>query len=222
MGSVARRDIVWDAVLRALAENPSSIKFRDVEFNLDREVSDRTIQRTMSGMRELGWLRKDKESGHYWFPGPKALKYLSNYENDQVRRIEDHLADSEIPEQISLDGVASTGGGKTEQFVRGSVDQADDVDDGLIDSVVESADIPGSGEREVQRREALRRVLEYIRKHDEASPSEIKETFFGEFSGGYESPRSWWKNCIYKGLRESGVVETGGEGSRVWVWVGKS
>lgn len=77
MAGPARRDLVWDAALRALVSNPASIRLRDVQIYIDEaEVSDRTVRRTMNAMQALGWLEKDTEGGHYWFPGPKAREFL--------------------------------------------------------------------------------------------------------------------------------------------------
>lgn len=66
--------------------------------------------------------------------------------------------------------------------------------------------LPGSGEKLEERIGALQAVVAYLREHGTATPAEFKAEVYPEHTGRYtqgENPeRSWWKNCIYKGLSE--------------------
>lgn len=63
-------------------------------------------------------------------------------------------------------------------------------------------DVPGSGEKEVQRREAVRAAVDYIQEHGGATPADLKDDVYPDHTGDYASGRSWWKNCVYPALRE--------------------
>lgn len=67
---------------------------------------------------------------------------------------------------------------------------------------VDRLDLPGSGDKLEERREAVRACLDYLEENREAKPAELKETVYPDYTGGYASARSWWKNCVYKGLRQ--------------------
>lgn len=75
--------------------------------------------------------------------------------------------------------------------------------DQLVDDVADDV-LPGSGSKLEQRRDALQATIEYLREHGTATPSDIKNEVYPEHTAGYTSgkdpARSWWKNCIYKGL----------------------
>lgn len=64
------RDAVWDAALRLARDRPE-IRLRDVQHELEADVSERTIRRTLNAMEELGWLDREAEGSHYWRAGPK-------------------------------------------------------------------------------------------------------------------------------------------------------
>lgn len=71
---VSLRDLVWDAALQLAEERSFGFKIFRVRMKLGIEhwnKYDRTIQRTLSSMEELGWLRRDKQQAHWWRPGPK-------------------------------------------------------------------------------------------------------------------------------------------------------
>ena len=78
--------------------------------------------------------------------------------------------------------------------------------DVLIDDVVDEGVLPGSGEKLEKRREALRATVEYLQEHRKAEPKDFKKDVYpdhqAEYTDGEDPPNSWWKNCIYKGLRE--------------------
>jgi len=205
MAGPARRDLVWDAALRALVSNPASIRLHDVQVYIDEaEVSDRTVRRTMNAMQALGWLEKDKQSGHFWYPGPKARQFLrvpSAEQND------DHAAVEDVQEEIKRN---------------------------VIDEVVARVDVRATGATlDRRRRDLLHAILEYIREVGEVSPAEVQGKFYPDSENesverdeaadavGYGSVDSWWKNFVYKCLSDIDIVETGGEGSRTWFYVGE-
>jgi len=77
--------------------------------------------------------------------------------------------------------------------------------DTLVDTVAEDA-LPGSGAKLEARREALRAVVDFLREQGRATPQAFKNDVYPEhtayYTDGQDPARSWWKNCIYKGLRE--------------------
>lgn len=222
MAGPARRDAVWDAALRALVSNPASIRLRDVQIYIDeKEVSDRTVRRTMNAMQALGWLEKDKEGGHYWFPGPKARQFLRVPGAGDHQQIVDDSR-REVKTDAEPDIVEAGGAAAIEQKTD------------PISEVVATIDVHAKGTEMVRRRrDLLRAILHYIREEDEVSPTELRGKFYPEAdvegvmsdevadSVGYGSEHSWWKNFVYPSLSEVGLVETGGEGSHTWFYVGE-
>jgi len=98
----------------------------------------------------------------------------------------------------------------------------------VVDAVAEDV-LPGSGAKLEARREALHAAVEYLREQGEATPKDFRTDVYPEHTGHYtdgdDPARSWWKNCVYKGLRElaerTDLVEkadTTGE----WSWRGGS
>jgi predicted CopG family antitoxin len=77
--------------------------------------------------------------------------------------------------------------------------------DAIVDQVADEV-LPGAGAKLEARREALRAAVEFLREHGTTTPSELQEEVYPEHNGMYtegEDPaHSWWKNCVYKGLRE--------------------
>lgn len=65
--------------------------------------------------------------------------------------------------------------------------------------------LPGSGEKLAARREALHAVVEYLREHGTAEPSDFRRDVYPDHPAGYvdadDPARSWWKNSMYPGLR---------------------
>ncbi|MFY4815073.1 hypothetical protein ACOJIV_20610 [Haloarcula sp. AONF1] len=110
-----------------------------------------------------------------------------------------------------LDG-GGTVGSDTQEDGSASVEPATDHEtehpstlDELIDSV-SSEVLPGSGSKLDERRDALRAVVEYLREAGTASPADFQREVYPEhrahYTSGENPERSWWKNCIYKGLSE--------------------
>jgi hypothetical protein len=235
MAGPARRDLVWDAALRVLVSNPASIRLRDVQLYIDEaEVSDRTVRRTMNAMQALGWLEKDTEGGHYWFPGPKAREFLrvpgSGRPGDRREVIDER--DERAP-GVDLDQDVDGG---TDVVEAGGAALAPEPERGEIEAAVEIVDVRAQGqEMERRRRELLQAILKYIRDESEVKPAAIRGRFYPDAEApdgvekseaadatGYGSERSWWKNFVYQGLSEVDLVKTGGEGSHTWFYVGEA
>lgn len=230
MAGPARRDLVWDAALRALVSNPASIRLRDVQLYIDEaEVSDRTVRRTMNAMQVLGWLEKDTEGGHYWFPGPKAREFLrvpgGGRPGDHRESVDDRDRRGHDVEQDQDADVVEAGGAAPPS----------EPDRDEIEAAVELVDVRAQGQEMARRRrELLQAILEYVREEGEVKPSEIRARFYPDSElvdgvekseaadgVGYGGERSWWKNFVYQGLSEVDLVETGGEGSHTWFYVGE-
>jgi predicted CopG family antitoxin len=91
-----------------------------------------------------------------------------------------------------------------------------------IDAVADHV-LTGSGTKLEARREALHVVVEYLREHGTATPSNFERDVYPDHSARYETPRSWWKNAMYPGLVELAErvddvekPDTSGE----WTWIG--
>jgi hypothetical protein len=228
MAGPARRDLVWDAALRALVSNPAEIRQRDVQHYIDgEEVSDRTVRRTMNAMRSLGWIEKEKEDGHYWQPGPKAREFL------RVPSVNYPPKDERPPAYRAAVDRLEEGGREVEVEGEPERETAPPPTRDEIEVAVEQIDVRAKGEEMAQRRrDLLEEILRVIREEGEVKPSEIRGRFYpgveeegvepmeSADSVGYGSERSWWKNFVYKTLSETDLVETGGEGSHTWFYVG--
>lgn len=200
MSGPARRDLVWDAALRALVSSPAAIRLHDVRELVEEDVSDRTVRRAMNAMLVLGWLEKEKDTGHYWQPGPKARQFLRVPTSDRALRIGE-------PDRDRRDGIEP-------------VEELDELALNEIDDALDGLDIKGEGVLQERRRENVRDVLLYLRAKREASTEELKERFFTPEGLDYSTPHSWWKNLVYPALRDLEIAETGGEGSHKWFYVG--
>lgn len=210
MSGPARRDLVWDAALRALVANPASIRLRDVQDLVVEDVSDRTVRRAMNSMQALGWLEKETEGSHYWLPGPKARQFL------RVPAAQAAIYRGTSEAECEHDQVE----GGCVEFDEGEVSDAGDDTVETLQDIVDDLSIPGGGVLEGRRRDVVLDVLLYLREQGQASPGELKERFYQPTGLDYSSAHSWWKNLIYPVLSEIPVVESGGEGSHKWFYVG--
>jgi len=162
----------------------------------------------MNAMQALGWLEKDKEGGHYWFPGPKARDYL-------------RVPDGRTRQRPQISPIHN----------KRVISEKSDP----IDRAVAVVDVHSTGdEMRRRRRKLLRSIIKYIREEGEVSPSQIRGKFYpgadvadaephdDADTVGYGSERSWWKNFVYSALSDIDLVETGGEGSHTWFYVGEA
>lgn len=127
-------------------------------------------------------------------------------------------------------GTATTG--DVTVIARAAEGDGDDGDDGrdlarVTDDVVDAGVLPGSGEKLDRRREALHAAVEYLREQGTAEPADFKSDVYPDhtagYTGGKDPANSWWKNCVYKGLRavaeQSDAVEKA-DYSGEWRYVG--
>lgn len=104
--------------------------------------------------------------------------------------------------------------------------ESDDIH-ALVDAIAEDT-LPGSGAKLEERRAALLATVEYLAEHGQATPSDFRTEVYPEhtahYTEGKDPARSWWKNCIYKGLsalaERTDAVEKADE-TGVWSWRGE-
>lgn len=73
----------------------------------------------------------------------------------------------------------------------------------IFDAVFpEGVDLPGSGTKLDERREALRATVAYLVEQGTARRSEFEEDVYPEFEARYETSYSWWKNAIGPALSQ--------------------
>lgn len=70
----------------------------------------------------------------------------------------------------------------------------------VFESVDGSIDLPGSGTKLEERREALRAAVWYLVDNESASRSNFEEDVYPDHPARYETAYSWWKNAIMGGL----------------------
>lgn len=91
------------------------------------------------------------------------------------------------------------------------VDRTPDVVDDDLERVGEVdpyvLDLPGSGSKLDERREAVIACYEYLREHGEGKRSVFEAEVFPEFPGEYETAYSWWNNCVSKGLKQVAEID---------------
>ena len=89
--------------------------------------------------------------------------------------------------------------------------------------------LPGSGKKLDERVAALRAVVEYLREHGTATPTDFQTDVYPEHQARYtdadDPARSWWKNAMYPGLgavadRTDAVEKADQTGE--WTWRGES
>lgn len=71
-------------------------------------------------------------------------------------------------------------------------------------ALAHDAHVPGAGAGDTaqQRHQSLQAVLEELRDRGAATRGELQDDVFPDHSAGYETPNSWWKNCIRPALAE--------------------
>lgn len=68
---------------------------------------------------------------------------------------------------------------------------------------------------EDRRREALRAVYAYLRRHEQATRDDLEADVFPEASGAYQRPEDWWNDLVRPGLETLPGV-TSGESGDAW------
>jgi len=94
-----------------------------------------------------------------------------------------------------------------------------------VEDAVDQLDLPGQGEKQKQRREAMKALLRHLRDGGDTKGSELQTLIFEHHETGYQSADSWWGNCAHpalKDLGERGFVELTDRHNGVWSWTGES
>ena len=81
-------------------------------------------------------------------------------------------------------------------------DDSDAGVEGDLETMIENVDLPGSGAKLDERREALRAAIEYLVEQGTARRSDFEEDVYPEFEARYETSYSWWKNAIGPALSQ--------------------
>lgn len=84
---------------------------------------------------------------------------------------------------------------------------------------LDALDLPGRSEETLERRrEVAGRALALLRDRGEARRSDFVDELYESHPAGYDTESGWW-NCIKAALKQVEAVD-GGEGRRVWRYVG--
>lgn len=132
-----------------------------------------------------------------------ARKSRGESYNDVIRELLDSVESGrEMPDDASNSNSTST------SFQDASDGSNDSLNETNINTLSKAIDVvaddvlPGTGEKQDERREAFHAVVEYLREHGEATPNEFKNEVYPEHTAQFGTPQSWWKNAMYKGLAE--------------------
>jgi len=84
-------------------------------------------------------------------------------------------------------------------------------DPDTLEEVLEMIDVPGSGEKEQERREAVRAAIDYLQEKGGAEPSDLKADVYPDYPARYidgkDPATSWWKNCVYKAFDQIAEID---------------
>jgi DNA-binding transcriptional ArsR family regulator len=92
-----------------------------------------------------------------------------------------------------------------------------------VEEAVGRLDLPGGGERQEQREEAMRSLLRHLRDAGETDAEELRTLTYDHCETGYSDARSWWKNCASAALselRDDEIVTLVDPHDGVWAWNG--
>jgi len=156
-----------------------------------------------------------------------APERVSRIAEDPIARDADVLAgvETERLDELTRRAVAKTRekldrSVKTGLSYQSSTSLADeDVRAGDDIADLDALDLPGRSEETVTpRRVAAGHALAFLRDVGEARRSDFVDTLYEEYPAGYDTESGWW-NCVKQALKQVDAVE-GGEGARVWRFVG--
>ena len=166
------------------------------------ELADRLDRSTTAVRNDLKLLERDGAVTSKDI-GARAVAW---WHDDRVT--ERHVAPADHPDQSDL----------TEQPVDTPGVEAETH---TVESAVALLDLPGQGERQEQRQEAMRGLLMHLRDGGEATAGELRTTSYEHHETGYSDARSWWKNCAGDALgrlRDEGVVTLVDSHDGLWRW----
>ena len=245
MSDLRVKDRVYLAALDLATESVQGVDgfaIDDVLVRADLDSSSRrTVRRVLAALQESDYLRKEKPRGHTWYPGERLIALADENTNASVGgqagagpgggahgyntrarpgASPDASAGVDPGADADTDPRVSTGTGADTGADPGASDRDQESDGRDELPSRDGFDVPGSGDLERDRRELVVDVLRLIRDDGPISPSDIQEQIYQDRPVGYQSARSWWKNCIYPALSSIDGVETGGEGTHSWFWTG--
>ncbi|RLM62481.1 HTH domain-containing protein [Halorubrum sp. Atlit-26R] len=184
-------------------------------------VTARTVSNRLRELAAAGDVERKDVGGRavvYWLPGTRKPRRNAK---DRERRLAADQADLEE---------AAGEGGRSEDIPTSGIEaepESERSDPGSrvdVDEVIEDLDLPGSGERVEQRREAVRACVAYLREHGEAQRSAFVDEVYPDHPAGFGSSGGWWNAIGKQGLAEVAdvvdVVDAPPEGSHVWYWRG--
>lgn len=214
MADVTKRDRVWAAILR-VAKNGDQFQVGDVAGEVP-DVSRRTVERTLRAAAEVGVV--DHARGSPWYSAGSLSTSAPNTDDDQKGEDTADESASITPEAEADDDRER--GARVE--ADGDQETSDGVDGVDVEAVLDATDLPGSGEKLERRHAAVRACYDLLRSEGEVQTATFKADVYADHPAGYQSARSWWKNCVYSGLLELAdaddrvrVADTSG----TWRWV---
>ncbi|GGO01550.1 helix-turn-helix transcriptional regulator [Haloarcula pellucida] len=84
---------------------------------------------------------------------------------------------------------------------------------------IASVDLPGSGDRLAERRDALRAAYDYLNENPDASETEVITEVFPDHPAGYDTADKWW-DVIKPALKELPDVDVETDPDHVWHYIG--
>ena len=155
----------------------------------------------------------------------EKLEYLDRVERKDVgaratawwhvdRVTPPHLPAEDHPDQSDLESAADSQGGHSAES---------DGPEWTVEEAAGVADLPGQGDKEMDRRDALEAVLRHLRDAGETRAGELESFTFEQFETHYSGERSWWKNAASPALSQLddlGAVELRDQSRGLWAWTG--
>ena len=90
-----------------------------------------------------------------------------------------------------------------DQDLSSAGDAGDEITAEADPGLVAQLDLPGQGQKLIDRQQAVIALLGVLDDADGAvRASVLRETVYPDHPAGYESERSWWKNCMQPALKE--------------------
>lgn len=169
----------------------------DVADHLD--VSRETARRKLGELYDQKRVDRRKRDTHvyYW-------------------RVDDDVQDGQPREDIAARGSSPAADDAPAPDPAPVQDQPADVDDD-VQAQIDALDLPGSGETLAARRDAIRRLYDYLQDQGTAQKSDFLDQIDAD-AVGYASAGSFWSNCV-KGrdsLKSLPGVDAPGEGEHTW------
>ncbi len=88
-----------------------------------------------------------------------------------------------------------------------------------VEQRVQEMELPGSGPRLEDRREAILAAFDYLREHPSAKKSDFLEDVYPKYSAGFDTPDGWW-NVVQRALKELPHVDPPKERGHIWHFLG--